>query len=452
MDGTEICRVCRGEGTPDHPLFYPCKCSGSMKYIHQDCLEEWLEHSHKKYCEICNYQFSFSPIYDDSAPEKLSPFVLLKAMFKKTFTLNNIYFRIVLAMSFWLVWVPYITHWIWVFFDDPTVFMYTSSKVTAVVHFIYLLIHHKENEELFKETVTSILQRFSLDVFHGQIISVIAILVGLVALCIKEYADFRRNRIVVNNDQPFQQVIQLEEQLLREQQILDRQRQQLEQQQQQQRRLQQQQLQQQIHDFEMFLNNLDEANRLRNENQNENNNASESLNNNEDNEFESENGNDNKTVSSENDSKTFDDQKDKINNDEATSSTSKNENTHSNEMTSDKLEEEIKQLKPFNYLNDNSDNKNENNVIVDNIELDGTNESLIENIFNNKENDLISKKENINQESGDKISSDTEIVKDLSDKSVILPSIEDLSNNKGKTNSSTEHASLYKKNEYDEYI
>jgi E3 ubiquitin-protein ligase DOA10 len=266
MDGTEICRVCRGEGTPDHPLFYPCKCSGSMKYVHQDCLEEWLEHSHKKYCEICNYQFSFSPIYDASAPEKLSPLVLLKAMFKKTFNIDNVYFRIVFAMTFWLVWVPYATHWIWVFFEDPSVFINTG-KTEFIIRYLYLLIHYKEHEEVFKETSRLLLQRFSRDVFHGQVISVIAILVGLVVLCVKEYADFRRNRIVVNNDQPFQQVIQIEEQLLREQQILDRQRQQIEEQHQQQRRFQEQQIRQQIHDIEMFLNNL-EANRLNNENRN----------------------------------------------------------------------------------------------------------------------------------------------------------------------------------------
>lgn len=30
-----ICRLCREEGTPQAPLFYPCKCSGSIRYIHQ---------------------------------------------------------------------------------------------------------------------------------------------------------------------------------------------------------------------------------------------------------------------------------------------------------------------------------------------------------------------------------------------------------------------------------
>ena len=31
-----ICRVCRGEGTPENPLFHPCRCSGTIKFIHQD--------------------------------------------------------------------------------------------------------------------------------------------------------------------------------------------------------------------------------------------------------------------------------------------------------------------------------------------------------------------------------------------------------------------------------
>lgn len=32
----EICRVCRSGETEDQPLFYPCKCSGSIRYVHQD--------------------------------------------------------------------------------------------------------------------------------------------------------------------------------------------------------------------------------------------------------------------------------------------------------------------------------------------------------------------------------------------------------------------------------
>ena len=40
---TKICRICYGDdSTPDNPLIYPCICKGSMKYIHYDCLKNWL--------------------------------------------------------------------------------------------------------------------------------------------------------------------------------------------------------------------------------------------------------------------------------------------------------------------------------------------------------------------------------------------------------------------------
>ena len=37
------CRICYGEDTnDDNPLICPCICKGSMKYIHYDCLKNWL--------------------------------------------------------------------------------------------------------------------------------------------------------------------------------------------------------------------------------------------------------------------------------------------------------------------------------------------------------------------------------------------------------------------------
>lgn len=32
----DICRVCRSEGTPEKPLYHPCVCTGSIKFIHQE--------------------------------------------------------------------------------------------------------------------------------------------------------------------------------------------------------------------------------------------------------------------------------------------------------------------------------------------------------------------------------------------------------------------------------
>ena len=42
----KICRICYiEEETIDNPLIQPCICSGSMKYIHLDCLRQWLQTS-----------------------------------------------------------------------------------------------------------------------------------------------------------------------------------------------------------------------------------------------------------------------------------------------------------------------------------------------------------------------------------------------------------------------
>uniref|UniRef100_A0A3B4CPV6 E3 ubiquitin-protein ligase MARCHF6 n=1 Tax=Pygocentrus nattereri TaxID=42514 RepID=A0A3B4CPV6_PYGNA len=57
----DICRVCRSEGTLDKPLYHPCVCTGSIKFIHQECLVQWLKHSRKEYCELCKHRFAFTP-------------------------------------------------------------------------------------------------------------------------------------------------------------------------------------------------------------------------------------------------------------------------------------------------------------------------------------------------------------------------------------------------------
>jgi len=35
-DDVDTCRICSMPGDDEHPLFYPCKCSGTIKFIHQD--------------------------------------------------------------------------------------------------------------------------------------------------------------------------------------------------------------------------------------------------------------------------------------------------------------------------------------------------------------------------------------------------------------------------------
>lgn len=58
-DDEDMCRICRTPGEDDSPLFYPCACSGSIKYVHQECLLQWLSHSNARQCEVCELHSLF---------------------------------------------------------------------------------------------------------------------------------------------------------------------------------------------------------------------------------------------------------------------------------------------------------------------------------------------------------------------------------------------------------
>lgn len=68
------CRFCWGsESTAENPCIVPCKCSGSVGFIHFDCLRSWLntklirkesDHLVSMYwktfeCEICKQPYPY---------------------------------------------------------------------------------------------------------------------------------------------------------------------------------------------------------------------------------------------------------------------------------------------------------------------------------------------------------------------------------------------------------
>ncbi|KFY08546.1 hypothetical protein V492_06136 [Pseudogymnoascus sp. VKM F-4246] len=115
-DGTgdqDTCRICRGEATAQEPLFYPCKCSGSIKFVHQDCLMEWLGHSQKKHCELCKTPFRFTKLYAPNMPRTLPLPVFIKHL--AVHILKNIatWMRMCLVTVVWLVGLPWMMRHIW---------------------------------------------------------------------------------------------------------------------------------------------------------------------------------------------------------------------------------------------------------------------------------------------------------------------------------------------------
>lgn len=56
-NGHDICRICHCEGDSEVPLIAPCYCSGSLRYVHQACLQQWIKSSDIRSCELCKFQF-----------------------------------------------------------------------------------------------------------------------------------------------------------------------------------------------------------------------------------------------------------------------------------------------------------------------------------------------------------------------------------------------------------
>ena len=43
IQSQEVCRICYDSGDDGNPLISPCKCSGSMQYVHLQCLRKWMD-------------------------------------------------------------------------------------------------------------------------------------------------------------------------------------------------------------------------------------------------------------------------------------------------------------------------------------------------------------------------------------------------------------------------
>uniref|UniRef100_A0A8L8K9Z8 RING-CH-type domain-containing protein n=1 Tax=Heligmosomoides polygyrus TaxID=6339 RepID=A0A8L8K9Z8_HELPZ len=58
-----LCRICHTEcENARDPFVSPCRCSGSLLYVHRSCLVHWLELSTRKMvpsprCELCGYNY-----------------------------------------------------------------------------------------------------------------------------------------------------------------------------------------------------------------------------------------------------------------------------------------------------------------------------------------------------------------------------------------------------------
>ena len=107
VDESDTCRICRAEGSVEEPLFYPCKCSGSIKFVHQNCLMEWLSHSQKKHCELCKTPFRFTKLYHPHMPSRVPLPVFLRQAAVHSWKSFLTWSRFLLVFFVWVAWLPW---------------------------------------------------------------------------------------------------------------------------------------------------------------------------------------------------------------------------------------------------------------------------------------------------------------------------------------------------------
>lgn len=112
-DDEAECRICRGGEEAQRPLFHPCKCSGSIKYTHEDCLVNWLGQSGTTRCELCNFSFRFEPLYQPDTPRALPTDELLLGLLARARASLSAFARVALVLFVWLFVLPLGTCWTW---------------------------------------------------------------------------------------------------------------------------------------------------------------------------------------------------------------------------------------------------------------------------------------------------------------------------------------------------
>ncbi len=110
---TPCCRVCHGESEPDNQLFYPCKCDGSIKYVHQDCLVQWLKVSRKKHpkCELCGEPFHFQNVYADGAPTRLTLYEVTLELMPRIIAISKTVVYVISSSFVWGICLPLFANW-----------------------------------------------------------------------------------------------------------------------------------------------------------------------------------------------------------------------------------------------------------------------------------------------------------------------------------------------------
>lgn len=168
----DVCRICRTSGGEGNPLYYPCACSGSIKYVHQDCLLQWLQHSGAWKCEVCKHPFAFSPVYAEDAPSQLPLRDFVSGVGARAARSARFLARLALVVCVWLIFTPFFTCW------------FARLALTRNV---------ADAHALFLARCTP--SKFLSDCVYGSLLSAAIVFIFLAATSLREYFGHGRDNV-----------------------------------------------------------------------------------------------------------------------------------------------------------------------------------------------------------------------------------------------------------------
>ncbi|KAH7335166.1 hypothetical protein B0J17DRAFT_668903 [Rhizoctonia solani] len=196
VDITEVdtCRICSAPAEEDQPLFYPCKCSGTIRYIHQDCLTTWLAHSKKRSCDVCKYEYGFTKVYKNDMPNRLPAELFLRKLSFQMAKVVVTSLRLVMISVIWLAILPYLTLWVWRFYfwtGEALAYWVVGRELPDKTPPPPPPPSTEENTQApspSRPSWTSILpQDLGADIFKGQIITIAVVIVFLTIFLLREW-------------------------------------------------------------------------------------------------------------------------------------------------------------------------------------------------------------------------------------------------------------------------
>ncbi|KAJ3511235.1 hypothetical protein NLJ89_g4212 [Agrocybe chaxingu] len=208
----DTCRICSAPAEPDQPLFHPCKCSGTIRYIHQDCLTTWLAHSKKKNCDVCKHSYSFTKVYAPDMPSSLPPILLIRRLLQHIFSGIIFSLRAIAVASIWLGVLPWVTVWTWrmYFSMGESTAWWISDRPrppTPDTHPFYNKIRYESTspppKTLFaRVTSHPVWLALSADIFTGQIIASLIVLTFVAVFLLREWISQNARPGVFEDEEP----------------------------------------------------------------------------------------------------------------------------------------------------------------------------------------------------------------------------------------------------------